>query len=144
MFRFILAVTLAAAACSPASLAGEKENVATANALFAAFNAKDVEGMVRLYAPDAEYISPDVPTGSRGHETIRGVYTDLFRAIPDVHDTVVRMVAQGDIVAVEFVARGTAPAQPDRPAQKFALPIASFLTFDKQGRIVRDAAYFDK
>ena len=143
MFRFIFAVALAAAASSPLSLAGEKENVATVKALFAAFNAKDVEGMVRLYAPDAEYISPDVQPGTRGQDAIRKNYTALFRAIPDVHDTVLRIVAQGDTVAVEFVARGTILANGDKPARKLDLPIASFLTFNEKGRIVRDAVYFN-
>jgi steroid delta-isomerase-like uncharacterized protein len=133
-----------ALAFAGAAQGGEAENSAATRALFAAFNAKDVEGLVRFYAPDAAYVSPDVPPGTKGHAAIRAVYADLFRSIPDVQDTIVRMVAQGDTVAVEFVARGTAPAQPNRPPQKFALPIASFITFGKDGKIVRDAAYFDR
>lgn len=144
MSLFVRAFAAALILCPISAVAGEAENAATVRALFAAFNAHDVEGMVRLYATDAEYVSPDLPPGTRGHAAIRKVYSDLFRAIPDVQDTVVRMVAQGDSVAVEFVARGTAPAQPNTPAVKFELPIASFITFDSQGRIARDAAYFDR
>lgn len=124
-----------------AAKADEARNAAKVKDLFAAFNAQNVEAMVQMYAPEAQYISPDVPPGTKGQESIRKVYQGLFRAIPDVKDTVTRIVAQGDTVAVEFVARGTAPARGDKPARPFELPIASFLTFDARGYITRDASY---
>jgi steroid delta-isomerase-like uncharacterized protein len=144
MFRSLLICAFIALMAMPTAIATEADNVAKVKALFAAFNAKNIDALVQLYAPDAAYVSPDVPPGTKGHAAIRSVYSGLFRDVPDVTDTVTRIVAQGDTVAVEFVARGTAPAQPNQPPRKFAVPIASFITFDKQGKIIRDAAYFDR
>lgn len=144
MFRPLVALIAILCLSVPNCFSGEAQNAATARAMFAAFNAHDIEGMIKFYAPDAEYISPDVPPGTKGHDAIRKIYGDLFRMIPDVRDDVTRVVAEGDTVAVEFVSSGSLPTKPGQPVRKFSLPIASFLTFNAKGLIVRDASYFDK
>jgi ketosteroid isomerase-like protein len=127
-----------------AARAGEAENIAATKQLFDAFNRHDVDALITLYAPDAAYISPDVEKGSKGVELIRKIYGGLFQGVPNVHDTVSRIVAQGDSVAIEFVSRGSLPPGQDGKVRSFELPIASFLTFGADGKIVRDASYFDK
>jgi hypothetical protein len=74
----------------------------------------------------------------RGPRVARTIYAPLFGRFPDVHDRVVRMTAQGDRIAIEFVSSGCVP-----PAKQcFELPIASVLTI-RDARIARDVSCVD-
>jgi ketosteroid isomerase-like protein len=128
---YSLLLTLGLAACAgnpPAGNAGQK----LVQARFATFNSHDLDGIVRLYAPDAIMTSPGFCSPRQGEAGVRKAYGDLFKSYPDISDEVTGSVVQGDHVAVQFIAH----------VGKYAVPIASFLTL-KDGLIVRDDTYFD-
>jgi hypothetical protein len=85
----------------------------SANAFFAAFNARDFLQMEALYASDAILTSPDFCT-PRGKRDLRRTYQTLFQAHPDVQDIVDVMVVEADRVAIKFDAVSKAGARPLR------------------------------
>lgn len=118
------------------------------SAMFDAFNRHDVEALAALYAEDAVIESPDFEEPRRGPAGIRETYTPYFEASPDIQDDVTRMFGSGDLVAVEFVSRGTmtnlGPDDPEVMQDKaFAIHIVSVLEV-RDGKIVRDVTYFDQ
>lgn len=102
------------------------------DARFATFNRHDLDGIVKLYAPEAVLTSPGFCTPRQGQEGARRSYGDLFKAYPDISDEVVSYVAEGDHIAVQFVVH----------LGKYSAPLATFLTV-KDGLIVRDDTYYD-
>lgn len=129
----LAAAALAAlAACGTPPRASDARDVV--GRLFDAFNRHDVAAMQALYAPDAVHVSPAFCSPKRGPEEIASVYRGLFTSLPDVHDDVVQIVAEGDHAAVRFVARSTALPRP--------LLLAAFIQV-RDGRIVREETFYD-
>lgn len=126
---FLLAASLAACAHAPSTQMSAQQLV---DARFATFNHHDLDGIVKLYAPDAVLTSPGFCSPRQGQEGARRSYGDLFKAYPDISDEVVSYVAEGDHIAVQFVVH----------LGKYTAPLATFLTV-KDGLIVRDDTYYD-
>jgi ketosteroid isomerase-like protein len=126
------AVLVALVGCSTPPRTSEAHDVVVR--LFEAFNRHDVSAMRSLYAPEAVHISPAFCSPKRGPEEIASVYQGLFTSLPDVHDEVVQIVAEGDHAAVRFVARSKALPQP--------LLLAAFVQV-RDGRIVREETFYD-
>lgn len=126
---FLLAASLAACAHAPSAQTSAQQLV---DARFATFNHHDLDGIVKLYAPDAVLTSPGFCSPRQGQEGARRSYGDLFKAYPDISDEVVSYVAEGDHIAVQFVVH----------LGKYTAPLATFLTV-KDGLIVRDDTYYD-
>lgn len=103
------------------------------NAMFAAFNRHDAEGLARLYAPDARVTSSDY-CRPRNREGVARTYAALFAEFPDIRDEVETTVVEGDTVAVRFTAVSR--------AKNLKLPIQAMLQV-KNGLIVRDDSVFD-
>lgn len=127
-----VAALAALAACSTTPRASDAREVVVR--LFEAFNRHDVAAMRALYAPDAMHVSPAFCSPKRGPEEIASVYRGLFTSLPDVHDEVVQIVAEGDHAAVRFVARSKSLPQP--------LLLAAFIQV-RDGRIVREETFYD-
>ena len=138
IFRPALQIVLGFVIATAAAASETTQLRDTADKLFAAFNRHDIDAMIKLYAADAEIISPDHQKTLHGPEGARAIYAPLFAQFPDLHDRVVTMTAQDHRIAVEFVSTGCAAP----PNKCFELPIASVLTL-RDGRIVRDVSYFD-
>jgi len=102
------------------------------DARFATFNRHDLDGIVKLYAPDAVLTSPGFCSPRQGQDGARRAYDDLFKAYPDISDEVTSTVIQGDHIAVQFTVH----------VGKYAFPLADFLTV-RDGLITRDDAYYD-
>lgn len=119
------------------------DNSAAAKALveqyFRYFNAHDWKNMSELYSAAPEMKDPAYGTKmiSMRQDEILAKYSELHKAIPDVHDSVIAMYACGDIVTVEFISSGTGPDH-----SKFELPICSILEI-KNGKITKDFTYYD-
>lgn len=105
----------------------------TVDALFATFNAHDVDALEALYAPDAALTSPDF-CAPRSRDDIRRTYGGLFEAMPDIRDDVESVVIQGDRGAVHFRSRSEAAG--------LDLEIMTFFRFE-DGLIVEDHTVFD-
>ncbi|MEM9056312.1 MAG: nuclear transport factor 2 family protein [Pseudomonadota bacterium] len=105
-------------------------------AMFAAFNAHDVEALKALYAEDAVVYSPESCEPRVGRDAIGASYAELFTQIPDVKDTVQTVVSEGKRAAVVFTA---ASAQ---PGMAFELSISAFLVIE-DGLVVEDRVFYD-
>ena len=102
-------------------------------AMFDAFNRHDAAQMARLYAPAATLTSPDF-CAVRGQKDVVRTYAALFAAFPDIRDEIQDIVAEGDMVAVRFVA----VSQKGR----LTLPVQAMIQV-RDGLIVHDDALFD-
>lgn len=125
----LLAAGLAGCASAPSASSSAQ---ALVDARFGTFNRHDLDGIVKLYAPDAVLSAPGYCTPRQGEEGVRKAYGDLFKGYPDISDEVTGYVAQGDHIAVQYKAH----------VGKYVVPIASFLTL-KDGLIERDDTYYD-
>ena len=81
--------------------------------IVAAFNNKDLDGIVEAFAEDGEFLlaaGPD-PWGSRfvGHAAIREALAQRFAAVPDIQWTDGRHWIFGDKALSEWRVQGTLP-----------------------------------
>jgi hypothetical protein len=70
-----------------------------------AYNAKDIEALMRTYAPDAQQLVLHGPLLAQGHEAIRPRYVARF-AEPDLHARLLGRTVLGNFVTdLELVTR---------------------------------------
>jgi ketosteroid isomerase-like protein len=117
----------------------EEKNLATANAMFDAFNEHDWEKMASYYTPDASFLDPSFGTEyvTKSRTETAAKYAELEKMFPDIHDEVIGMYPSGKKVTIEFVSTGSIS-----DSTKFKLPIITVLTF-QDGLITKDATYYD-
>lgn len=72
----------------------------------AAFNAKDLEGLVANEAPDIEFVIPGGIT-LRGRDEVRDYMRLLWSAFPDLRVTATNQVIAGETAVTEAVYAGT-------------------------------------
>jgi steroid delta-isomerase-like uncharacterized protein len=72
-----------------------------------AWNSHDIESVLRFYSPD--YVGDDVGQAAplHGHEGLRAMLENYWRAFPDLRFRVVSTLVEGDRVAIVWVAEGT-------------------------------------
>lgn len=75
--------------------------------LIAAWNARDLDRMEAVYAPDCVVEDVVAPTPLRGWEAIRGWVGPYWEAFPDLAFTVEEVVAEEDRAALLWTAHGT-------------------------------------
>ncbi len=107
--------------------------------LFDAFNKHDWKTFSECYAIDADFLDPSYGKEyvKQTHQQLIDKYSGFQKAIPDINDEVVGIYEDGEKIIVEFISSGTLP-----DGKKWKLPICSVLTY-KDGKIIRDATYFD-
>ncbi|MGI5492858.1 nuclear transport factor 2 family protein [Microtetraspora malaysiensis] len=71
----------------------------------AAFNAHDIDALLRVVSPAAVWISPEGP--AEGHEEIASYIGHFFAAFPDIRALVWETVDNGDLAAEELMMVGT-------------------------------------
>jgi ketosteroid isomerase-like protein len=116
-----------------------ESNIANAKKLYEHFNAHDWKAMADLYVEDADFLDPSFGTDyiKQNRAQIVEKYSGMEQMFPDIHDEVKEMYAIDDKVIIQFVATGNSG-----DSIKLKLPICGILTF-KDGKIVRDATYYD-
>lgn len=122
------------------SCSDEREaNLAATKKLYEHFNAHDWKAMADLYVENAEFLDPTFGTEyvTQTRQQIVDKYTGLNQMFPDAHDEIKEIYAVDEKVIVQFVATGNSG-----DSIQLKLPICSVLSF-KDGKIVRDASYFD-
>lgn len=104
----------------------------------ACFERADVEGLLALYAEDAEHTSPKIrarhpDTGGalRGKAALRAWWADAFGRIPGLRYVEQTLTSDGTRVFMEYLRH--APGEPD-------LPVAEVLDVEN-GLIVRSRVY---
>ena len=76
--------------------------------LDAAFNARDIEAMVALFAPDYDSVQPAHPDRAfTGREQVRQNWSAVFAGVPDFRSELVRTCADGETVWSEWRWQGT-------------------------------------
>jgi hypothetical protein len=76
--------------------------------LDAALNARDVDAMVALFAPDYDSVQPAHPDRAfTGREQVRENWSEIFAGVPDFRSELVRRCAEGDTVWSEWRWQGT-------------------------------------
>src|SRR6185369_13264651 len=80
-----------------------------ARAWIAAFNARDLDGLLALYADDAVHFSPKLrarqpETGGlvKGKSALRAWWADSFERLPGLHYEARRVTAAGDRLFLEY------------------------------------------
>ena len=86
-----------------------------------AFSRRDVDAMLRYYAPDAVVIDRRaVGWGEfRGHEALRSYYQGLFDNASELHEDLEVVSEQGDELIASCHLRGRLVDQPDGPEVRF-------------------------
>lgn len=115
-------------------------NIQAVKSMFAAFNRHDWKAMAGHYADTAGFLDPSLGTTyvKMTHAETAAKYAAMQKMFPDIKDDVTAIHAGDSVVVVEFTSSGT-PAG----GEKWHLPICSVLTFNKEGKIVKDATYYD-
>ena len=73
-----------------------------------AFNARDIEAMVALFAPDYDSVQPAHPDRAfTGREQVRQNWSAVFAGVPDFRSELVRGCADGETVWSEWRWQGT-------------------------------------
>jgi putative hydrolase of HD superfamily len=79
--------------------------LAVVQAQLDAFNAKDIEALMRAYAPDAEQFTLHGERLAKGHDELRPRYLARFTE-PDLHARLLSRVVMGNIVTdLELITR---------------------------------------
>jgi putative hydrolase of HD superfamily len=79
--------------------------LAVVQAQLDAFNAKDIDGLMRAYAPDAEQFTLHGERIAKGHDDLRARYAIRF-AEPDLNARLLSRVVMGHIVTdLELITR---------------------------------------
>lgn len=114
-----------------------EKNVQTVKELFSAFNEHDWDRMVSFYAPDAILEDPSYEKPVVGTQGMKEKYNRLQQLFPDIRDEIQNIYVSRNHVIVEFVSTGTA-----QDGTSFTTNICSVISL-KNGKIVRDATYYD-
>jgi hypothetical protein len=73
-----------------------------------AFNARDIEAMVALFAPDYDSVQPAHPDRAfTGREQVRQNWSAVFAGVPDFRSELVGTCADGETVWSEWRWQGT-------------------------------------
>ncbi|MET8878409.1 nuclear transport factor 2 family protein [Nocardia sp. NPDC004604] len=117
---------------------------------FRAYSDHDLETLLATLADNVTVRFPTSPEPICGKEQLRPVWARVLdTVIPDVRQTVQRIVVEGDTAATEFTETGTvvipegAAAQLEPGGRPYSLDMVSFYHFDDEGRIDRIRSYWD-
>ena len=117
----------------------------TVRAYFDAVIARDPDVMAAYWAEDG--IEEILPVGIfRGPEEVKGYFTELFAAVPDLQFTVERVLAQDENVLVQWRASGTFSGGPlmgiDATGRRVELRGLDWLEVEGE-QVIRNTAFAD-
>jgi steroid delta-isomerase-like uncharacterized protein len=106
-------------------------------------NLHDVDAIQELLKDEMRFTNPI--TGSSDKDGMRSIHSMLFKAFPDIHYSLERMIASGHTYVMECVLTGTHQNDlMDIPAtnKRIELP-AAFVVDMERGRVAQWNSYFD-
>jgi ketosteroid isomerase-like protein len=114
-----------------------RDPVAVVRANSEAFSRMDVDGMLALYADDAEVVDRRrVSMGTfRGHDELRAYYLGIFHSASELHEDLRVLAVRGGTVVAGCEVRGRLAAAPARAAD-VVVPYGLVLDV-REGRIAR-------
>jgi uncharacterized protein (TIGR02246 family) len=104
--------------------------------LVAAYNAKDLDGLLALYGPRPRYWSA-LGGWRDGRDEIAAHLRDLFARLPDERMTATTVVTDGATIVVEFTSAGTTPT-----GEPYQIAFTEVMTLD-DGAITEVKVYID-
>jgi steroid delta-isomerase-like uncharacterized protein len=119
-------------------------------AYWRAWTGHDLEGLLSLLAP--EFVSRSSLSQGRaaGKDMIAKGFAIFDKALPDLSEEVVSIVAEDDRVACEVVETATFTGPMELPTgvlaptnRSYTLPVASFFRIDARGLIAEQRTYWD-
>lgn len=128
----------------------EQENLQLADKWIEAVDAHDFAGWGRLRSPEYQWEAPGLP-GPAGADAEDAFMTGAYQAYPDMHIEVLQTIAQGDLVVVNGLVKGTnegpmtSPDGQTTPAtgKKVSFPFSETLQF-ADGKVVHRTMYTDR
>ena len=114
------------------------------------FNQGKLDEWLKVLADDAEVISPLGGT-VKGKEAIKAFFAQTLKSFPDAKVNIGQLVAEGNVVAIEYVFTGTNTGPTTLPTgeqvpptnRKISSPSVDIATFDGSGRLKSLHQYFD-
>jgi steroid delta-isomerase-like uncharacterized protein len=122
--------------------------VQVVNSHFRFLNSHNIDSIASQYTSDATLFSVNFDTVYIGGTGIKSAYTRYFKGTPDLHYTITHIFSNDTSVTVEYESTGTMqnlePSVPDfMRGKKYTLKNCTVFTI-KDGKIIRDASYFDQ
>lgn len=115
-----------------------------------AWDNRDMDALVRLYAEDATMFTPGAQEPMQGREAIKENEEALLRAMPDSSLEFTLALISEDHIVFEFVARGTftgplASPEGDIPptGKSLEIKVAEIVRVNADGLIEEDRTYYD-
>lgn len=116
-----------------------------------AFNDRDFDAWIALFAEDALMHDPFFPEPSKGREAIEGLTRGVLRAFPDMQWRRLRpAIDAGDRVAVEVAVKGVNDGPLEMPGGELpatgrpvSFETAVFWLIGPDGLITEEKSYFD-
>lgn len=123
----------------------DRSHVDVVNAMIAALNAHDVDGMLACYTDDMEWLDVALEKPERGKAAVGAFLRQLMDVFPDLRYEPERIVHEGDQVIVQFrmygTHRGTYNGLPPT-GKMLVIPSVSVILF-RGSLIASDHCYFD-
>jgi steroid delta-isomerase-like uncharacterized protein len=110
-------------------------------------NRHDLDGIMETFGTAARYDDEPWNAHYDGRDAVRGFYTDLLRAVPELKIDVLRSHACADSIVLEVIIRGQhRGAWRGLPATgaTIALPLCGIYTFDDADRLAGERIYYDR
>ena len=110
-------------------------------------NEHNLNGIMGTFGEEARY--DDEPWGAHyiGRQEVRAFYTQLLRAMPDLHIDIRRRHSSEDAVVLEVIIRGRhLGAWRGLPAtgRQIEFPLCGVYTFDQGNRLAGEKIYYDR
>lgn len=121
-------------------------NVTTALAVYDAFNERDLDKAVSTTVEKAQWEDHGRGVTTKTRAELKASFKEWADAFSDGKITDTKAVDAGDTVVVEYVGRGTndGPMGPlPATGKRVSLPFVDIFHFDKDGKIIGGASYYD-
>jgi steroid delta-isomerase-like uncharacterized protein len=123
------------------------KNVETLRAAHESWNKRDFAGLVQNAAENLEYADQSRNVTLNSRDKFREWTEGWAKAFSDGRITKPKYIDAGDVVVAQFTVVGTndGPFDALKPTgRKMSLPFCEITHFDKKGRIVSGACYYDQ
>lgn len=110
-------------------------------------NEHNLEGVLGTFGDSAHYDDEAWGEHYEGHAGVRMFYSQLMKALPDLHIEIKRQHATDDAVILEVMIRGTQLGSwrgllPT--GRRVEVPLCGVYTFDKDDRLSGERIYYDR
>jgi steroid delta-isomerase-like uncharacterized protein len=124
----------------------ETDNRRMMEEAIAALNAHDLDRYLRQHADSYVWELDAFPAPVHGHEGVRQVLADYFKAFPDLHFEIEQLLATGDHVVARWRVTGTQKGEFKgiAPTNRQVSARGCTVSEIRNGQIVRAASYSDQ